>query len=235
MKPTKTFMTGKWEHLILSTYQVDSKILEPYLPQNTEIDLHKGKALISIVAFTFSKVRFFGIKVPFHQNFGQINFRFYVKSKIDGRKGVVFIKEFAPKPLIALTANLFYNEPYYYKNVQFKINKGNNKINLTYKHKKINLTVHSTLETKSLKPNTLEYFVTERYVAFIKSHKRKTLQYKINHKPWKLYKSSNIDIDHNILKLLPPIFKHAKYISSCFVDGSFVTVEKGLLQSSTTD
>ena len=77
------------------------------------------------MAFTFSKVRFFGIKIPFHQKFGQINFRFYVKSKIDGTKGVVFIKEFAPKPLIALIANLFYNEPYQYKKIDLLLKNEN--------------------------------------------------------------------------------------------------------------
>ncbi|MEP1490252.1 MAG: DUF2071 domain-containing protein [Algibacter sp.] len=235
MKSSSIFMTGNWEHLIMSTYQVESKILEPYLPQDTEIDLYKGKALISIVAFTFSKVKFFGIKIPFHQKFGQINFRFYVKSKIDDTKGVVFIKEFAPKPLIALTASLFYNEPYHYKRVGFKMSKSSNKIEINYQHKGIKLTAKSTLKTVSLKQNTIEHFVVDRYVAFIKSKKRKTVEYKINHKPWKLLKLKSVYVNNDILHLLPSKFKNAKYLTSCFVDGSHVTVEKGTLQSKSTN
>lgn len=230
MKLSNIFMTGRWENLIMSTYEVDSKILEPYLPQDTIIDLYKGKALVSIVAFTFSKVNFFGFKIPFHQNFGQINFRFYVKSKLDGAKGVVFIKEFAPKPLIALTAKLFYNEPFQYKKINYNIIKSSKNIEITYRYKKIKLTAKSTLNTTNYKQNSLEYFVVDRYVAFIKNRKEKTLQYKINHKPWKLMKSTNIMLSNNILQILPPKFKKAKHIFSCFINGSYVSVEKGILQ-----
>jgi uncharacterized protein len=125
MKPTNIFMKGNWTDLIVTTFEVKQEILEAYLPKDTTIDLYNGKALLSMVSFTFSKVSFFGIKIPFHQSFGQINFRFYVKSKLDGTKGVVFIKEFAPKPIIASIANWFYNETYHYKNIKLKNNKTN--------------------------------------------------------------------------------------------------------------
>ena len=114
---TNRFMTGNWEDLIISTFEVEQEILEKYLPNGTELDLYQGRALISMVAFTFSKVKFFGVKVPFHQQFGEINYRFYVKSIINGTKGVVFIKEYAPKPIIAVIANGIYNEPFFYKNL----------------------------------------------------------------------------------------------------------------------
>lgn len=230
MKNSNIFMTGNWENLIMSTYQVNSDLLKPYLPKDTEIDLYKGKALVSIVAFTFSEVCFFGIKIPCHQKFGQINFRFYVKSKIDDKKGVVFIKEFAPKPLIALTAKLFYNEPYKYKKINYGIFKSNKTIKITYQYKSIKLTAHSSINTIKQKQNTLEHFVVDRYIAFIKNRKGKTLQYKINHKPWRLMKSANISVNNDILDMMPSKFKNAKHVSSFFVDGSNVTVEKGIIQ-----
>ena len=108
----------------------------------------------------------------------------------------------------------------------------NNTIETTYRHKDIELKGKSTLKTIYLKPNTLEHFVVDRYIAFIKSHKRKTVQYKIKHKPWKLLKLKNIQINNNILQLFPTEFKYAKHVMSCFVDGSAVTVEKGILQPS---
>lgn len=230
MASSNIFMTGNWKYLIMSTYQVSSKTLDPYLPKDTEIDLYKGKALISMVAFTFSRVHFFGIPVPFHQRFGQINFRFYVKSKIDGSKGVVFIKEFAPKPLIALTANLCYNEPYFYRNIKLKIKKTKKHLKLSYKHKSTKIVAESTLEVEQLKPESINHFVVDRYIAFIKNSKQKTVKYTINHKPWQLLKANTITVDNKILDLLPSKFKNAKHITSCFVDGSYVTVAKGVLQ-----
>lgn len=223
-------MTGNWEDLIISTFEVEKKILETYLPNNTELDLFNGKALMSVVAFTFSKVKFFGLKVPFHQKFGQINFRFYAKSKINGAKGVVFIKEFAPKPLIALIANKIYNEPFFFKNIRFNKNITNNKKSIKYSYKNLQMKAAASKTTESLSKNSLEEFIVDRYIAFVKSSNTKTFQYKIYHKPWKLYQSLSIEINKNIISLLPKKFKTAKYLKTCVVDGSSVSVEKGILQ-----
>ena len=230
MKTTNIFMTCHWENLIISTFEVDKTILEKYLPTDTKLDLYNGKALMSMVAFTFSKVKFFGLKIPFHQKFGQINFRFYAKSKINGSKGVVFIKEFAPKPLITSIGNLIYNEPYFYKNIKQKTRQKNNKLNATYTYKNIEIEATATNTTKELEEESLNHFVVDRYIAFVKSSSQETFQYKINHVPWELYSTHSISVKNDILTLLPKKFKDAKQISTCFVNGSYVTVEKGILQ-----
>ena len=227
-------MTANWEDLIISTFEADKDILKKHLPQNTELDLFNGKALMSIVAFTFSKVRFFGIKVPFHQKFGQINFRFYVKSKINGAKGVVFIKEFAPKPIIALTANIFYNEPYFTKRIKFNIDTDNNNKIIKYSYKDIDIKTIAEPTTKPLTKNSLEEFVVDRYVAFVKSKTSKTLLYRIHHKPWRLYKTTHIEINENIISLLPKHFNGIKHLKTYVVDGSSVSVEKGIMQHTYT-
>lgn len=229
--PTNIFMQGNWEDLIMTTFEVNENCLDPYLPKGTEVDLYNSKALLSMVAFTFKKVKFFGIKIPLHQNFGQINFRFYVKSKTDSTKGVVFIKEFAPKPMIALVANLFYNEPYHFKNIKYNKFVKNNNLTLEYSYKNSKISAKGILPKKETNINTLEAFVVDRYVAFIKSKKNETFQYKIYHKPWQLYSIKHNSFDKSILNLLPKEFKNLKHISTCFVDGSSVGVEKGKLQS----
>ncbi|PCJ93196.1 MAG: hypothetical protein COA50_14260 [Flavobacteriaceae bacterium] len=232
MKPSNIFMTGNWEDLIISTFEIDKNILEKYLPYDTELDLYHGKALLSTVAFTFSKVSFYGIKVPFHQQFGQLNFRIYVKSKIDGEKGVVFLKEFAPKPLIAFVASTFYNEPYQYKKIRSTKSILENQINMEYAYKNIHIQATANRLTRSLKENTLEHFIVDRYIAFIKGSETKTYQYTIGHKPWKLYNVKTSYTDDSVLSLLPHEFNNAKLISTYFVDGSEVTVRKGVLQQS---
>ncbi|MFG6685638.1 DUF2071 domain-containing protein [Mariniflexile sp. HNIBRBA6329] len=230
MKPTNIFMTGDWRDLIMTTFEIDKDILDPYLPKGTEIDLYNNKALLSMVGFTFSKVKFYDFKVPFHQDFGQINFRFYVKSKIDSTKGVVFIKEFAPKPLITLVANLVYNEPYFNKNITNNKSITDNNISLEYNHNGAKTSAQANLTTFEAQKNTLELFVVDRYVAFIKNKKSETLQYKIFHKPWQLYNLDTSYFDNELLNLLPITFKNIKHVSTCFVDGSSVEVKKGLLQ-----
>lgn len=230
MKTSNIFMTGNWENLIISTFEIDKIILEKQLPNGTELDLYNGKALLSMVAFTFSKVKFYGIKVPFHQEFGQINFRFYVKSKIDGTKGVVFFREFAPKPLMAIVANVIYNEPYHYKNIRNSNSLLKNKLTVEYSYQNIKIQAIGENRTEKLQENTLEHFIVDRYVAFIKNGKTKTYQYTIGHKLWEIYKNTRLNIDKNILSLLPSEFQNGKLIASYFVNGSAVTVEKGVLQ-----
>lgn len=224
------FMTGNWEDLIISTFEVDKKVLEAYLPHNTEVDLYNGKALMSVVAFTFSKVKFFGFKIPFHQKFGQINFRFYAKSKINGAKGVVFIREFAPKPIIALIANTLYNEPFFFRNVNRNNRITQSKKSIKYSYKNIDIKALTSKTTIALSKNSLNEFIVDRYIAFVKRSNTKTFQYKIYHKPWKLYKGALTEINKNIISMLPKKFENAKYLNTCVVDGSAVSVEKGILQ-----
>lgn len=226
------FMTGNWQDLIISTYEVDQSILKKYLPKNTELDLFNGKALMSIVAFTFSNVKFFGIKIPFHQKFGQINFRFYVKSKINGAKGVVFIKEFAPKPLIALTANIFYNEPYFTKKIRLRTNTNCNTKTIKYSYKQMDVAAEIKSSTHSLNKNSLEECVVDRYIAFVKNRTGKTLQYRIRHRPWKLYNTIHAAVNDDLISLLPKTFQNIKHLKTYVVDGSSVLVEKGILQHS---
>ena len=206
------------------------KILEKYLPNGTELDLYNGKTLMSMVVFTFSKIKFFGVKIPFHQQFGQINFRFYVKSKINKNRGVVFIKEFAPKPLIAFVANTIYNEPFYYKRISRNKTISKNELTIEYAYKNMRIQASGKKRTESFKENSLEHFIVDRYIAFVEKGEVKTYQYKITHKPWKLYKTRTINIDENILSLLPSEFKGIKLISAYFVDGSPISVKKGILQ-----
>ncbi|WP_299557081.1 DUF2071 domain-containing protein [Seonamhaeicola sp.] len=230
MKPTNIFMTCEWKDLIISTFEVDKSILEPYLPINTELDLFNGKALISLVAFTFSKVKFFGIKVPFHQHFGQINFRFYAKSKTDGSRGVVFIREFAPKHLIALVGNKIYNEPYFFKAIGLKKLKKGDRIELQYNYKVATIKAKAGTKTDKLQKNSLKHFVVDRYIAFIKSKKRKTVRYNIYHKPWEIHQMDSSNLDSKLLDLLPANFKNLKHLSTYLVNGSEVQVQKGMLQ-----
>lgn len=226
------FMKGNWENLIIQTYTCNPEILKKYLPIDIELDLYQGNALFSMVAFTFSKVSLFGIKVPFHQKFGEINFRFYTKSKIDNTKGVVFIRELAPKPLIAFVANAIYNEPFYYKKIRHNFLQSANHKKITYRFNK-NQIVSALTDTK-LKPpkkNSLQEFIVDRYIAFVKGRNKTTYKYKINHRQWQLYRILNNNISSKVLGLLPETFKNSKQIATYFVDGSPITVEKGILQS----
>src|SRR5512134_261755 len=108
------FLTAEWRNLAMLNYEIDPKVLRPFVPAGTELDDWQGRTFISVVGFLFLNTRVFGVAIPFHRNFEEVNLRFYVRRKAsDGwRRGVVFVKEIVPRAAIALTARIVYGENY---------------------------------------------------------------------------------------------------------------------------
>jgi uncharacterized protein len=118
------FLSARWEYLAMFNYAVDPQILEKHLPPGTEIDYFDGKALVSIVGFLFNNTKVLGIRWPYHVNFEEANLRYYIK-RFDAprwKRGVGFVSEIVPKPLVAILANLFYNEHYSTAKMEHQIN-----------------------------------------------------------------------------------------------------------------
>lgn len=87
---SKLFLSVDWENLILATYSIEPEIRAEYMPQELEPDAINGKVYINLIAFDFNNTKVLGVKIPFHINSTEINFRFYVKDKY--RRCVVFIR-----------------------------------------------------------------------------------------------------------------------------------------------
>ncbi len=106
----RAFLSARWERLCLITYAIDPERLTAYLHPELTLDTRDGKAFVSLVAFDFLDTRVLGIPWPGYRNFPEVNLRFYVRH--GDRRGVVFIREYVPKHLIAWLARKLYNEPY---------------------------------------------------------------------------------------------------------------------------
>jgi uncharacterized protein YqjF (DUF2071 family) len=93
------FLTAEWRNLVMANYVVPPSILQPFLPNGTELDYWEGKCYISLVGFMFLNTKVLGLPIPFHQNFEEVNLRFYVRYFEDGewKRGVVFLKYIVPK------------------------------------------------------------------------------------------------------------------------------------------
>ena len=109
-----SFLTAEWRKLALANYQVDPDILKPYVPKGTQLDFWNDRCYLSLVGFMFINTKLLGLKIPFHVNFEEVNFRFYVKIIENGqtKRGVVFIKEIVPRHILTFIANTFYKEHY---------------------------------------------------------------------------------------------------------------------------
>lgn len=233
---SKVFMTTKWENLAMVTYEVDPEILRPHCPIGTEVDLYNGKAYVSLVGFQFKDTRIKGIKALFHQNFLELNLRFYVKGTVretgETLHGVVFIKETASRFLASLTARLLFGEPFETKRMAHLLgrhgaaysifDKGDWRSMLVYADR------HSTNYIRP-KPDGLMSFLIDRKLAFAKKKwRRGTDVYVISREnKWRFVKGQ-AEV-RGLEKLYGPEFVpflSASPVNGVVIDGGEVSVSK---------
>ena len=235
MSTTRRFLTARWHHLAMLNYEVDAAVLEKYLPNGTELDTFDDKHFVSVVAFKFLDTRLLGIPIPLHQNFDEVNLRFYVRRhhKDEIRRGVVFIKEIVPKPAIAWTARLIYNENYIYRRMSHVDGIGStNKLTYNWSGEKQQNKVSLQIEGDAYlaDPSSEECFITEHYWGYARQRNGGTVEYQVEHPRWKVWQAKKASLECNIAALYGDEFVPylSKAPSSVFLaDGSEVTVYTG--------
>ncbi|TBN01334.1 DUF2071 domain-containing protein [Hyunsoonleella flava] len=190
-----TFLRAYWKNLILINYEIPQELLLPYLPKGTVLDFYNGKCYVSLVGFMFQDTKVLGLKLFNHVNFEEVNLRFYVKR--NNKRGVVFIKEIVPKPLITFIANSIYKEHYQTLEMQHRWTYGEKTKNFEYQWL-INDTWQSiAVQTeKNLSPipkNSIEEFITEHYFGYTK-HGNTTFEYEVEHLRWQQLKVKRFEI-----------------------------------------
>ena len=106
LEPAKLelLLTAEWRNLAILNYLVDPRVLASLVPAGTELDQGNGATLLSVVGFMFLDTRLFGIPIPFHRNFEEVNLRFYVRRQSPAGWRVVFVKELVPRIAVAWAA-----------------------------------------------------------------------------------------------------------------------------------
>ncbi|MFT5819141.1 MAG: hypothetical protein ACI8ZM_000364 [Crocinitomix sp.] len=241
-----SFLKAEWRKLILVNYAVDPQILKPYLPAKTELDLHNGKCMVSLVGFKFVNTKMLGIKIPFHINFEEVNLRFYVKHKTGGdwKRGVVFIKEIVPKRAISIVANTIYKEHYETCKMRHTWEETPDEFTINYSWKKkgkwqdvevkaaktpFKIDPKAVYEVGSLESDIA--FITEHYWGYTKIDANKSFEYEVTHPIWDAYpvKSYRVNVDFRMV--YGNDFAHlidAVPLSVMLAEGSEITVEKAV-------
>ncbi|HXJ60952.1 MAG TPA: DUF2071 domain-containing protein [Verrucomicrobiae bacterium] len=232
------FLTAEWRHLAMLNYPVERPILEPCVPAGTALDTYKGVAYVSLVAFRFLRTRLLGVPVPFHQEFEEVNLRFYVR-RFDGtdwKRGVVFIKEIVPKPAVALVARRAYNENYVALPMKHRLDTSpaGALVALEYSWQYQNrwTTLHVDVAGEPFTPAaaSLEEFITEHYWGYARQPDGGCLEYEVEHPRWRVWQTSAASLDGEVRPLYGESFATALAgaPASAFVaEGSAVTVHHG--------
>lgn len=232
-----TFLTAEWRKLVMANYAVDPAVLRPLLPAHTELDHWNGIYYVSLVGFMFLHTKVKGIAVPGHQHFEEFNLRFYVRHKAGDtwKRGVVFVKEIVPKPLISLVANTVYKEPYVSLPMRHKWERsGNGTLLVEYawqvQHQWDYIRVNADENGLPLEPGSEEEYITEHYWGYTRLSDRVTSEYEVVHPRWAIHRVRDYEIRCSTEILYGPAFAEclsAPPKSVFLAEGSPIAVKTG--------
>jgi len=188
-------MTARWEQLILLNYRCPEELLAPLVPQGTELDPWHGQHYVSLVGFMFRDARLFGLPIPFHGSFEEVNLRFYIRRRMeDGtwRRGVVFIRELVAKPAVTFVAKRVYNESYFTVPMNHRIaNEPNGQQSIEYglQYQGNSYRVGATVTGEPAIPvaGSLAEYITEHYWGYTRQRDGGTCEYEVQHPQWPVW------------------------------------------------
>lgn len=211
----RPFLTARWQYLAMLNYEMPHDVLEPLVPHGTELDFWQGRCFVSLVGFLFLDTKVLALPIPWHRNFEELNLRFYVVRRTHGeiRRGVVFIKELVPRLAIATVARTVYGEPYFSCPMRHTIRKDPatshpSIVGYDWKWRgrwnRMGLEVSG--EPCPLLPGSEEEFITEHYWGYTRVGPDLTLEYRVEHPPWKVWRAESSYLEADIESLYGPMF-----------------------------
>ena len=234
MKRKNIFLTAEWSNLLMLNYAVDASLLERFVPAGTELDAFEGKTYLSLVGFEFNRSRILGFAVPFHQQFEEVNLRFYVRRS--SKRGVVFIRELVPKYAVAVIARLAFHENYSCVPMSHRIETCADgavvKAEYEWRSGPDRCAIRIETEGASFLPpeGSASQFITEHYWGYAAQPGGGCLEYEVQHSPWYVWNAKRAVFSGNAAGLYGADIAQAlahNPDSAFLAKGSPVTVFQG--------
>lgn len=222
-------MTGWWSNVAIVSYAVPSASVAAFMPKGAggiglELETspfeqlmlpsNKPAAVISVVAQESSRVRLMGIQWPWHNKFTSFYLRLLVKQ--GPRRGVVYIREIVPKPLLAWGGRTVYNQPCVCAPTETEIKQQMMLLGVEHRirwpegglpqggcwnkadrlHEQV-LRVVGTKPPQRPGPNAIESWITQRPLVFGMDKQGHGLVYELIHPSWGAHAvvDSHVQID----------------------------------------
>ncbi len=219
-------------------YEIDPAILLPRVPRGCELDSWSGRCFVSVVGFRFLRTRVLGIPIPFHRDFDEVNLRFYVRRRAwDGwRRGVVFITELVPRRAIAWLARRAYHENYVARPMRHarSLAEEPGSSRVAYQWRRAGSWEGFSLDfsgSPCIPPvDSEEAFITEHYWGYAAAPDGGTLEYRVEHPRWGVWRADRASLDVDVGPLYGDAFAEclsAPPTTAFVADGSPVVVRKG--------
>ena len=228
------FLTAEWRHIAMLNYEVDPSVLVPHLPKGTELDAHGGRHFVSLVGFLFLDTYVLGLPALFHQNFEEINLRFYVRRRVaeESRPGIVFLLEMVPMTLVSEIARLTYNEPYRTVPMQHTLVETNGKLQSVEflfgrPRDQCRLAVHVDGTAQEMRQGSDQEFLSVRHWGYTRQRDGGTIEYRVEHPRWRVWTDARWELDGPLGEFYDMPFADILSgvpSSASVADGSAVTV-----------
>jgi uncharacterized protein YqjF (DUF2071 family) len=215
-------LTACWTKLLLLNFPVPVDIIARLAPAGTEPDLHEGQAYVSVIGFRFHAVRLYGLPVPGHTSFPEINLRYYVRRVVgdEVRRGVVFVREIVPRRAVAYTANWLYNENYITRPMRTSLHMQgttlapNDTIEYAWRTRRSRSAAPywNRFAGRVVAPlalpatGSLEQFIVEHYWGYVRGRDGTTREYAVTHEPWQVARADDVVWDCDVPTTYGPPF-----------------------------
>jgi uncharacterized protein YqjF (DUF2071 family) len=205
-------MAQRWSDVVFLHYEVDAKKLQERVP--FPIDLYQGKAIVSIVPFVMSRIRFpFIIPVPGVSKLLELNLRTYIK--VNDKPAVYFFTLDSNHLPAVLIARWFFSLPYRWVKLTFT--------SLPfYAFESPQFKLKARIGASKVN-NAFDYWATERYALFTKRGDT-TLMGIVNHPKWSLSQLEVIELKDEFSKLLGSELPLGAFVGAAYcpsIDVSF--------------
>jgi len=225
---------AKWRYLAMINFEVDPSVLRSHVPRGTTLDERDGRHFVSLVAFLFLDTHLLTMPAFFHQNFEEVNLRFYVRRMIgrESRQGVVFIREMVPLPLVAAVAKLTYNEPYRTVPMEHTIVDTDGELqSVEYlfgaPRDRCRVTVHVDGVSRDIDRGSEEEFLSHRGWGYTRQRDGGTIEYAVDHPRWRVWPGAQHELEGPLEEFYEQPFAsilRGPCVSAFVADGSAVSV-----------
>ena len=207
-------MYQNWRQLLFLHWVVDPDLVQHTLPHGLKVDTFEGQTYIGLVPFFMCGVRpRFLTSVPYLSNFMEVNVRTYVYDQ-QGTPGVWFYSLDANQLLAVHLARYFFKLPYFHAQMHATAMtpwglRASDHIPINYhtwrrgtpEMTASRFVYQSTGEKVTAPPNTLEFFLVERYVLFATPRPRQLATGRVYHSPYPIFKATVTAWDDQLVQL----------------------------------
>lgn len=212
----------RWLDLAFLHWPVDAAAVNRLLPRGLSVDTYNGAAWLGVVPFAMSGTRLRLLPpIPGVSAFPELNVRTYVT--IDGKPGVWFFSLDAGSALAVRAARLGFSLPYF--DARMSIRREGEAVH--YRSRRthrgaasadFDASYRPTGEVFRAEPETLEYFLVERYCLYVERRGR-ICRGEIHHPPWPLHPGEAVIRENTMAQWLgielppmPPLVHFAERI-----------------------